>query len=280
MKLQTSLLFSIIIFGAFFVIPAFSEEEIEDEKGGAGYGEGALLPELEIINLILFSFLLILIISLIKNKKLYQTNPSWIYFLFAIILYGLTRIFYIITDQGMLLISDDTLEVWWHLIFFNSLILLLLSLKNIMLKQKYLEKKSYKTPLVICIISCIFSVSLFFTAEPMDDAFVSAFSETFFSKIGIQHLIAFAFVSIIAFSLIEVRSFPERYTPQLFKPLVIIFLILATYHMWELLTESVEIIILQESVIEQVEQILVIPIFIFFIIGIIRVKKSMQEIKQ
>jgi len=98
-------------------------------------------------------------------------------------------------------------------------------------------------------------------------------------KIGIQHLIAFAFSSLVAFTLIEIRSFPEHYNSYFTFPLLIVFVLFVTYHFWELLTESLEIIVISEEIIEQVEQILVIPIFLVLIFGIIHLKKSLMEVK-
>ncbi len=200
-----------LIFGLLITVPAFAQEVTDDDLGGEGYGEKALLLELEVLNLLLFGLLVILIISFMKNKKLTNTNVGWIYFLFGIILYGLTRLFYIMSDQGIIPIADDTLEVWWHLIFFNSLILILLSIKDIMTKPQYTKPKSLKRCISICIISSIFAIFVFVSAVPLDEEFVLVFSDTFWAKIGIQHLIAFTFSSVIAFTLIEIRSFPERY---------------------------------------------------------------------
>ena len=269
------IIFLIMIVG-FLVTPAFADDKI----GGEGYGEKALLLELEIFNLLLFSFLVILIISVIRKKQLYKINPSWIYFLFGVILYGMTRIFYITSDSGIINISDDSLEVFWHLIFYNSLILFLFSIKNIMSKPNFVEQKSLKYCVSVCIVSLFLATLMFIIAESIDEQFNSIFSDTYWATIGIQHLIAFTFASIVGFTLIEIRFFPERYNQKFLLPLVMVFIIFVSYHVWEMLTESLEVIILPETTIEQVEQILVVPIFIFFIIGILRVRKSIREVQQ
>jgi len=268
-----------LIFGLLITVPAFAEEITDDDLGGEGYGEKALLLELEVLNLSLFGFLVILITSLIMKQKFHKTNVAWIYFLFAIVLYGLTRFFYILSDQGIIPISDDTLEVFWHLIFFNSLILFLISIKDIVRKSQYIKPRSLKRCLSICIISTIFAISLFFLAKPLDEGFVSVFSDTFLAKIGIQHLIAFSFSSLVAFTLIEIRSLPEQYNSYFTFPLAMVFVLFVTYHVWELLTESLEIIVISEEIIEQVEQIFVVPIFAVLIFGIMYLKKSIIKVK-
>ena len=262
-----------LIFGLLITVPAFAQQVTDDEIGGEGYGEKALLLELELINLALFSFLVIVITSMIMKQKFHKTNVAWIYFLFAIILYGLTRVFYIVSDQGIIPIADDTLEVWWHLIFFNSLILILISMKDIMRKSQYIKPRSLKRCLSICIISTMFSISLFFLAVPLDEGFVSVFSDTFWAKMGIQHLIAFTFSSLVAFTLIEIRSFPEQYNSYFTFPLAIAFVLFVTYHFWELLTESLEIIVISEEIVEQVEQVLVVPIVVVLIFGIMHINQ-------
>jgi len=268
-----------LIFSLLITVPAFAQQDNDDDINGEGYGEKALLLELEVLNLLLFGLLVILIISFMKNKKLPNTNVGWIYFLFGIILYGLTRLFYILSDQGIIPISDDTLEVWWHLIFFNSLILILFSIKDIMTKPQYTKPKSLKRCLLICISSSIFTIFIFFSAVPLDEEFVLVFSDTFWAKIGIQHLIAFTFSSLIAFTLIEIRSFPERYYSFFIFPLAVVFILFVMYHFWELLTESLEIVVISEEIIERVEQIIVVPIFVMLILGIIHLKKSIMKEK-
>jgi len=276
-----------LIFSLLITVPAFAQQDndddndddIDDDIDGEGYGEKALLLELEALNLLLFGLLVILIISFMKNKKLTNTNVGWIYFLFGIILYGLTRLFYIMSDQGIIPIADDTLEVWWHLIFFNSLILILLSIKDIMTKSQYTKPKSLKLCISICIISSIFAIFVFFSAVPLDEEFVLVFTDTFWAKIGIQHLIAFTFSSVVAFTLIEIRSFPDRYYSFFIFPLALVFVLFVVYHVWELLTESLEIIVIPEEIIEQVEQVIVVPIFVVLILGIIHLKKSIMNEK-
>ena len=268
-----------LIFGLLITVPAFAQQDDDDEIGGEGYGEKALLLELELINLALFGFLVILILSMIMKQKLHKTNVAWIYFLFAIVLFGLTRVFYITSDQGIIPVADDTLEVWWHLIFFNSLILILLSIKDIMKKPQYIKPRSLKRCLSICMISTIFTIFVFLSAVALDEGFVSIFSDTFLAKIGIQHLIAFTFSSLVAFSLIEIRSFPEQYNTYFTFPLAIVFVLFVGYHFWELLTESLEILIIPEETVEQVEQVLVIPIFSVLIFGIMHIKKSITKVK-
>jgi len=279
MRFGINLFFSFLILSLLITVPSFAQQDNDGDFGGEGYGEKALLLEVEVLNLSLFGFLVILIISLIMKQKFYKTNIGWIYFLFGIILFGLTRVFYILSDQGIIPISDDTLEVWWHLIFYNSLGLILLSIKDIMRKPQYVKPRSLKRCLSICMISTIFAIFVFLSAVPLDEEFVSVFSDTFLGKIGIQHLIAFAFSSLVAFTLIEIRSFPEQYNSYFTFPLLIVFVIFVTYHFWELLTESLEIIVISENIIEQVEQILVIPIFLVLIFGIIHLKKSLMEVK-
>jgi len=279
MRFAVNLIFSFLILSLLITVPSFAQQDNDDDFGGEGYGEKALLLEVEVLNLSLFGFLVILLTSMIMKQKFHKTNVGWIYFLFGIILYGLTRVFYIMSDQGIISIADDTLEVWWHLIFFNSLGLILLSIKDIMRKPQYLKPRSLKRCLSICMISTIFAIFVFLSAEPLDEGFVSVFSDTFWGKIGIQHLIAFAFSSLVAFTLIEIRSFPEQYNSSFAFPLLAVFVLFVTYHFWELLTESLEIIVISEEIIEQVEQILVIPIFLVLIFGIMHLKKSITEVK-
>jgi len=279
-KLISSFLtIAFLIFSLLITVPAFAQQDNDDDLGGEGYGEKALLLELEVLNLSLFGFLVIFITSLIMNQKFHKTNVGWIYFLFAIILYGLTRFFYILSDQGIIPIADDALEVWWHLIFYNSLVLILLSIKDIMRKPQYIKPRSLKCCLSICMISTIFTIFVFLLAVPLDEGFVSVYSDTFWAKIGIQHLIALAFSSLVAFTLIEIRSFPEQYHSHFTFPLAIVFVLFVTYHVWELLTESLEIIVISEELIEQIEQIFVVPIFVVLIFGIIQLKKSIIKVK-
>ena len=279
-KLISSFLtIAFLIFSLLITVPAFAQQDNDDDLGGEGYGEKALLLELEVLNLSLFGFLVILMTSLIMNQKFYKTNVGWIYFLFGIILYGLTRLFYILSDQGIIPIADDALEVWWHLIFYNSLVLILLSIKDIMRKPQYIKPGSLKRCLSICMISTIFAIFVFLLAVPLDEGFVSVYSDTFWAKIGIQHLIALGFSSLVAFTLIEIRSFPEQYNTYFTFPLLTVFVIFVSYHFWELLTESLEIIVISEEIVEQTEQVLVVPIFVVLIFGIMHLKKSITKEK-
>ncbi len=56
MRFAINLIFSFLILSLLITVPSFAQQDNDDDFGGEGYGEKALLLEVEVLNLSLFGF--------------------------------------------------------------------------------------------------------------------------------------------------------------------------------------------------------------------------------
>lgn len=276
MKTRLGYIFGLLLITLFSTIPVFASSFEEDnEIGGEGYGENALLLEFEIVNLLLIGSLITIIISsIIKNKN--SSHKIIVgYFLLAVISFGFTRVFYILADRGIIFVADDTLEVWWHFIFYIGMIMLIFGIQKSVNIRQIKSKKSFLNQLKFPIIAVGIVVTfVFFSAETLDKPFLSIFSDTFWAKIGIQHLLAFSLSSLVVFYLLDLKM-NLKIQSKIFVNFLLIFLVVTTsYHLWELLTESMEIIELDEKTIERTEQLIATVMFSILLVLFLSLRKE------
>ena len=159
---------------------------------------------MSIINITLLAIAMVIIATTTIDYGSSTVGGAWAYFLIGTALLGATRLFYILADRGVLFIADDTLEFWWHLIFYLSLITFYLGARGLVRMVTMNEAwTSFSEVVAWGIFSTLFTVGVFFSAEPLDGPFVSVFSGTFLARIGIQHWIAFALLSVVGLKMVH-----------------------------------------------------------------------------
>jgi len=234
----------------------------------------------------IFLFLIIaavITIPIIFRHKEDSWKPLFIFMLSGIILMILARVIIVLYDFRILKIGEETLAVSWHLIFYLGMISFLIVLDKVMtIKEKALGGQRVgfvRKDLIILVILGVLALAVLFSTGPLDSWFLSWFDGSFIAEIGLHHLLAFLFAGFIAAKFVWVKFFMQRESydtrviDALFGGLLIFLALTSLNHFWELITESWMIILLPETIIETVEQILWLPASIFLAYGLWRASK-------
>ena len=249
----------------YLMSPSLVAQSNDDRFGGEGYGEAALLGGLEATNIGLAAIGTVLFIVAARRFAKSSDGIALGYHAGGIALLGMTRVFDILADRGVIYVHDDTLEFWWHMIFFMAMAMFVFGAK--VLSDIDGEGSRLGTPQSLkgwCIVSVVVTIALFLTAEPLDNAFVEAFDGTIWDSFGVQHFIAFVVAALALLNLYASVGARESSSDVsvialISVPLMITYAPFPLDHFWELLTESWEIFELHESIIEQTEQIIILP---------------------
>ncbi len=240
---------------------------VDSDYGGEGYGEGALLISLEAANITIAFLATMLFIGVARRLGSSREGVGVGYIACGIALLGMTRVFYIVADRGVISVHDDTLEFWWHIIFFLSMAVCVCGGKVLGLVEGEGDRLgSLRSLKQWSVISALVTAAVFLTAEPLDKSFVAGFDGTFWDIFGVQHFAAFVAAALVLLYIVGSVGIHEstsdaRIINRLKFPLMMTVGLFALDHFWELLTESWEIFAFEETLIERVEQMIVLPAF-------------------
>ena len=156
----------------------------------------------------------------------------------------------------------------WHLIYFLAMFACIIG--GMILSSEETEISLFSSPRTLKVWSvsaAVLTAAVFLTAEWADEPFLEIFQETIWDTFGAQHFVAFVVGALALLHIvvsIEGRTMADstNIVAQLKMPLMATYGLFSLDHFWELLTESWEIFIISEALIERVEQIIVLPAFI------------------
>jgi hypothetical protein len=156
-------------------------------------------------------------------------------------------------------ISDDSVMIWWHLLFYIAFGFYLFGIKALASLQEPgtdFEKvgKHVWWWGLLAALAVIYVYTIPTTGEP----YVLAYLGTPLSSFGLHHFIAFAFAGGVAYYLFAVRTKLGMIGKALSVPMIIAIIMLSLQHLWELLNESWKVIVVTGTVGETVEQGLLI----------------------
>ncbi len=237
---------------------------------GAEDSGAILLNGLEMVSMLLAVIAIVILISIIRHFGASAISIVFGYFIVGTVLLASARLFILLASLSVLPISEDTLNLGWHLLFFLSMITFFIAGMGFAKMGTGAEITNGTSKVIGWgLISGILMVLIFIMAPIIDAPFTAYFADSFANHIGILHLIAFILGGIAAFYLYQNAKLGQV-TALLATPYLVSFGLLALNHFWELLTESWAIIVLPGSTIERVEQIFVLPAFALITYAYIR----------
>lgn len=285
--MKTKIILLGIILG-FFIISLSSMVIADDHNEGSELRRGELILWAEALIFLFFITAVILSIMILRQHASMNLRVPHIFILAGIVLFGLTRIMYTLYEFKILDIGDQTLEFWWHLIFYLGTFSFLIASNKIIefIDGKKLKNLLMKDIIVLCTLSLV-TLALFLTIQPLNEWFLSWFKDSLIDNGGFEHFIAFLFLGVVAFKFGWIKFSSYRTSNKRFKVIdsllggfVIFFIfltLLSLNHFWELLTESWGIIRLPENVIESVEQFFWLPAFMSISYGLWRTYRKVRK---
>lgn len=184
-------------------------------------------------------------------------------------------IFQKLAQSGVYHISDESPDIWWHIMFYMAMISFYLAFKSL---AKLGNTDSANAPVnteagkTWGIISAILLVIIFIVpnwAEPL----VSTYASSRLAELGLHHFIAFALAGVVGAYVFSAKIFLGQIGRAISSPMIIAIWALAIQHFWELLTESWKVIEVTGETIEGVEKIFLIISSICIISAALRLKK-------
>ena len=173
-----------------------------------------------------------------------------------------TGVFFVITIFQKLggeffKISDDSMDIWWHIMFYMAFIFyfyglkLLIGLGDVNSTNNTVSVGAEKKwgLLALVLLAIIFIIPS--KAEPI----IVAYNSGSLSALGLHHFIAFALAGLVGIYLVNAKNRLGQIGKAIANPMIVAILALSIQHFWELLTESWKVIEMTSESIEGVEKI-------------------------
>lgn len=203
-------------------------------------------------------------------------NIAVIPFSLGILLIGVSNFFIFLSKNGFYDLSITSLHMWWHLIAVIGFISIIFGGVRIKNASNMNGSITFgKSDVLTLGVMALAVIAIFIAAQPLEKSFGQALQGSVFENFGLHHLIAFIFAFIAGFYLIHIRKQAGNLVVSISFVAGFLFL-LGGQHIWEFLTESVKMIQINEEAIELVEQFLVFPAMILFIISQFRIIKFIK----
>lgn len=202
-------------------------------------------------------------------------NVLFVPLIFGILFFGASKFFIYLNDNGYYNLSETTFHIWWHLLYYLSLLSFIWGgrrIKNISRGGKPIGF-SLKD-LVLAYFLVLAAASVFLLATPLESVMVPLFDNTIIDRLGLHHVGAVILGFVAAWYIYHIKGSWGQMLSVGVTPMLIFLALLGVQHFWELLTESWKIIILKPEAIEEVEKWTVLVALIFLNIGLVRIIKA------
>jgi hypothetical protein len=233
----------------------------------------------EVINIVLILVAGGLMLSIIKRYGTEaQLSGVFGYFLAGALALGFSRLFIFLAETGFIPVSDDTLNLGWHLIFYISMVTFFLGGRSLAIVARAEgPASSLKSSLGWGGFMALYVIAVFAAAEAIDTPFTAVFNTSLFNQIGGLHVIAFVAAALAAWYLFQ-RARVGQITVVLATPILIAFLLLSLEHVWELLNESLHLFALTPDALgELVEELFSVPACFLVVVAFSRLKKLLMN---
>ncbi len=227
------------------------------------------------INIVLLLFALGIIVWSVREFLQSSIGATLMYFLGGVITLGAIRVFLFLADNQILHLHEIGIAIVWHLLFYvaagvfliGGLVLVrLVSLRN--------QNVSFTKAIIInCLVGLIIAIIFLFGGR-IDQTALVYYQGSYWNHFGLHHFIAFIMGGLIAVTLLMVHRRYAGIIRVIAMPMIAAVGILSTIHLWELLTESWQVLQLPDMTIELIEQFLWMPAVLVIIYAFIKFHQS------
>lgn len=246
-------------------IPAATDPASADEGSS-----NTLLNGLEMISITLALISVVILALVIKQFGTSAISVIFGYFIIGTLLLASARLFILFASLGYFDISDETLNLGWHLLFYLSMITFFIAGKGFTKLGAGGEvTENFSRVLGWGLFNFILVVLIFVLIPTTDKPFTAFWAESIYANIGVFHIIALTLGGLAGFYLFR-RAKVGQVTALLATPYLVSFTLFALNHFWEMLVESWKVIVVPPGVGEKVEQVFVLPAFMLIAYAYIR----------
>ncbi len=175
-------------------------------------------------------------------------------------------------------ISDESMDVWWHVMFYLAVFSYYLGFKTLVNLSTAegqtgsalgAEKKWGVFALILLIVV--------FIIPNMAEPIVTAYETSPVGQLGLHHFLAFILAGVVGSYLISAKKRLGQIGLAISTPMVVAIWAFCLQHFWELLTESWKVMEITSENIEGVERIFLIIASVSIVYAAMRLKSFAEK---
>ncbi|MDO8481703.1 MAG: hypothetical protein Q7S75_01300 [bacterium] len=168
-------------------------------------------------------------------------------------------IFQKLSSINVFVISPESTDVWWHIMFYMAMISFYLGFKALarLGSTDGASTVSTDSGMVWGTVSLIVLVTAFVFASSSEST-MQVYTSSRLGELGLHHFIAFVLAGIVGAYLFSAKLFLGQIGRAIASPMIIAIWALAAQHLWELLYESLKVVVVTSEAGEGVEKIFLV----------------------
>ena len=165
-------------------------------------------------------------------------------------------VFQKIADIGFYSISDESKDIWWHIMFYLAMISFYFAFKALagLGSSDNSGTVAVDTGKTWGIISAVVLVVVFIIPN-FAESLINTYNNSRLAALGAHHFLAFAMAGVVGAYVFSAKIFLGQIGKAIASPMIIAIWALALQHFWELLVESWKVIEVTGAIGEGVEKI-------------------------
>ncbi|MBI5139103.1 hypothetical protein HZA26_00620 [Candidatus Nomurabacteria bacterium] len=191
-----------------------------------------------------------------------------------------TGTFFIITifqkmaASGVYAISDESPDIWWHIMFYIAMTSYYVGFKKL---ASFGSSDTTNTPTdphagrTWAVVSGVL-LAVIFIIPNWAETYVNMYTSSRLAELGAHHFLSFAMAGIVGAYVFSAKIFLGQIGRAIASPMIIAVWALALQHFWELLTESWKVFEVSGENIEGVEKIFLTISAVCVIFAALRLK--------
>jgi len=211
----------------------------------------------DLIVFVLDVIALVIIGLSIRDYKTSSVGATFIYFFTGTALFGLIRAFIYLTESEVLPADMMTVMYWWHVMFYLSMICFMVAGRSLAkLVSPAAPQVLFRRAILVSVVFALVAAAVFASVTAADPIVLRYLKGTFWDWSGFPHFVAFTLAGAVAFYMLQVRNAAGRAIVGIVTPLLTGIAFFSLAHLFELLTESWHVIMLDETIGENFEGII------------------------
>ena len=158
-------------------------------------------------------------------------------------------------------ISDGSMDIWWHLMFYLSMLSYYFGLRALIglgSEDTSAGQKSSIAPEKLWGLFCAVALVVIFIIPSMAEPVVLAYLGSNLSALGLHHFLAFILAAVVGSYLLSAKKNLGQIGRAIANPMIIALWALGFQHFWELLFESWKSVQVTSETGEGIERIFLI----------------------
>lgn len=217
---------------------------------------------------------LVILTSIVRKIGKGAINVVFGAFMVGVGLLAMSRLFLDLADWGFYTLTETTLHLWWHSIFYLSMVAFIWGGRRIKEIARAEIPQGYGRRDTLFLGSLVgLGVVIFGLAPRLEPMIGQTLEATAINRMGLHHFVAMSLGMIAAYYMYYIKNNWGRVLGVGAKPLIWFLFAMGLQHLWELLTESWQLIIVAHELIEQVEQAILVLGLLALCLAFVRIRR-------